>query len=210
MIGKLTTQYCSGVIMQKWISFAVESWNSLKTRMLDKSTKEKEDKMCKISIKKDDLKQDDILRVLNVSQSVISRPLKEHRVSVLEKGNRLYIDSWEQGIATEALWYKCTWCIIWWPHDTVKSGYWDQDQTLEYDVRPTLDSLDGQNMVLRNDIARPHFPRIIEELKKQQNISSLPWPSLLSGLNPIEHVWDKLSWHVETGNQPYQNHFEFC
>ena len=67
-----------------------------------------------------------------------------------------------------------------------------QDQILESDVRPPLDSLDGQNMVLRDDITRPHFTRIIEEYKNQQNIASLPRPSLLPDLNPIEHMWDKL------------------
>ena len=49
-------------------------------RMLDKSTK-KEDRMCKIAIRNADMKQDDIARVLYVSQSVVSRPLKEHRES---------------------------------------------------------------------------------------------------------------------------------
>ena len=39
------------------------------------------------------------------------------------------------------------------------------DQILEYGVWPPLDSLDGQNMVLRDDIARPHFTRIIEKTK---------------------------------------------
>ena len=38
-----------------------------------------------------------------------------------------------------------------------------QDQILESDVRPSLKSLDGQNMVLRDDIARPHCTRINEE-----------------------------------------------
>ena len=47
--------------------------------MLDKSTKKKEDRMCKIAIRKACMKQDDIASVLNVSQSVVSRPLKEHR-----------------------------------------------------------------------------------------------------------------------------------
>ena len=51
MNRKLTTQYCPEVDMQKWISFAVESCNSLKTHMLDKSTKKKEDRMCKIAIR---------------------------------------------------------------------------------------------------------------------------------------------------------------
>ena len=67
-----------------------------------------------------------------------------------------------------------------------------QDEILESGVRSPLDSLDGQNTVLRDDIARPHCTRIIEEYKNQQNIASLPWPSLLLDLNPIEHVWDKL------------------
>ena len=67
-----------------------------------------------------------------------------------------------------------------------------QDQILESGVRPTLDSLNGQNMVLQDDIARPHFTRIIEKNKNQQNIACLQRPSLLRGLNPIEHVWDKL------------------
>ena len=39
----------------------------------------------KIAIRNAGMKQDDIARVLNVSQSVVSRPLKEHRVAVLQK-----------------------------------------------------------------------------------------------------------------------------
>ena len=58
--------------------------------------------------------------------------------------------------------------------------------------RSLLDSLDGQNMVLPDDIARPHCTHIIEEYKNQQYIASLPQPSLLPDLNSIEHVWDKL------------------
>ena len=67
-----------------------------------------------------------------------------------------------------------------------------QDEFLESGVRSRLDSLDGQNMVLRDDIARPHCTRINEEYKNQQNTVSLPRPSALPDLNPIEHVWDKL------------------
>ena len=48
------------------------------------------------------------------------------------------------------------------------------DEILESGVRSPLDLLDGQNMVLRDDIARPHCTRIIEKYKNQQNISSLP------------------------------------
>ena len=38
-----------------------------------------------------------------------------------------------------------------------------QDEILESGVRPPLDSLDGRNKVLRDDVARPHCTRIIEE-----------------------------------------------
>ena len=60
-----------------------------------------------------------------------------------------------------------------------------QSEILESGVRSPLDSIDGQNMVLPDDIARPHCTRIIEKYKNQQNIASLPWPSLLLDLNPI-------------------------
>ena len=43
--------------------------------------------MCKIAITDAGMKQDYIARVLNVSLSAISRPLKEHRES---KRNRLH------------------------------------------------------------------------------------------------------------------------
>ena len=46
-----------------------------------------------------------------------------------------------------------------------------QDEIPEAGVRSPLDSLDGQNMVLRDDIARPYCTRIIEEHKNQQNIA---------------------------------------
>ena len=45
-------------------------------RMLDKYTKKKEDRMCKIAIRNAGMKQGDIARVLNVFQSVESRLLK--------------------------------------------------------------------------------------------------------------------------------------
>ena len=44
--------------------------------------------MCKIAIRNAGMKHDDIARVFNVSQSVVSRPLKEDRVAVLEKRKR--------------------------------------------------------------------------------------------------------------------------
>ena len=79
-------------------------------RMLDKSTKKKEDKMCKIAIRNAGLKQNDIARVLNVSQSAVSRPLKEHRESgIISKRKRstLILECKES-----LLKHYGTWCII--------------------------------------------------------------------------------------------------
>ena len=42
-----------------------------------------------------------------------------------------------------------------------------QDQILESGVRPPLDSLDGRNKVLRDNVARSHCTHIIEEYKNQ-------------------------------------------
>ena len=76
--------------------------------MLDKSTKKKEDRMCKIAIRNAGMKQDDIARVLNMSQSVVSRPLKEHRESgsiTKRKRSTLILECKET--VTEALW-----CVV--------------------------------------------------------------------------------------------------
>ena len=78
--------------------------------MLDKSTKKKEDRMCKIAIRDAGMKQDDIARVLNVSQGVVNRPLKEHRESssiTKRKRSTLILDGKEL-----LLKHYGTWCII--------------------------------------------------------------------------------------------------
>ena len=50
--------------------------------------------MCKIAIWNTGMKQDDITRVLNVSQSGVSRPLKGHRENgSITKKETVYIDS---------------------------------------------------------------------------------------------------------------------
>ena len=88
--------------------------------MFDKSTKKKEDRMSKIAIRNAGMKQDDIARVLNVSQSVVSRLLKEHRESGSKKRSTLILECKEL-----LLKHYGTWCNIWRPPDTVKGGYWD-------------------------------------------------------------------------------------
>ena len=49
--------------------------------------------------------------------------------------------------------------------------------------------------VHNNNIGR-YSSYLWQEYKNQQNIASLPRPSLLPDLNPIKHVWDMLSWRV--------------
>ena len=49
--------------------------------------------MCKIAILTAGMKQDDIARVFNGSQSVVSRPLKKHREWQYYKNETVYIDS---------------------------------------------------------------------------------------------------------------------
>ena len=78
--------------------------------MLDKSTKKKEDRMCKIAISYAGMKQDGNAMVLNVSQSVVSRSLKEHRQSGSirkRKWSTLILECKEL-----LLKHYGTWCII--------------------------------------------------------------------------------------------------
>ena len=66
--------------------------------------------MCIIAIRNAGMKQDGIVRLLNVSQSVVSRPLKEHRVSgsiTKRKRSTLILECKEL-----LLKHYCTWCII--------------------------------------------------------------------------------------------------
>ena len=77
--------------------------------MLDQSTK-KGAKMCKIEIRIAGMKQDDIARLLNVPQSAVSRPLKEHRENgSITKRKRPIL-----GLECKELLLKHygTWCII--------------------------------------------------------------------------------------------------
>ena len=78
--------------------------------MLDKSTKKKGDRMCKIAIRDAGMKQDDIARVLNVSQSVVSKPLKEHRERASITKRKLSTSNIE--CKELLLKHYGTWCII--------------------------------------------------------------------------------------------------
>ena len=68
------------------------------------------ERMCKITIRNAGMKQDDIARVFNVSQSVVSRPLKEQRESGSirkRKGSSLILECKKL-----LLKHYGTWCII--------------------------------------------------------------------------------------------------
>ena len=76
--------------------------------MLNKSKKEKENRMCKIAIRNAVMKQDDIVRVLNVPQSVVSRSLKEHRKSgstTKRKRSTLILECKELLLKHYGMWY---------------------------------------------------------------------------------------------------------
>ena len=78
--------------------------------MLDTSTKQKENRMCKIAIRNAGMKQDDTARVLDVSLSVVSRPLKEHRESgsiTKRKRSTLILECKELLLKRYG-----TWCIV--------------------------------------------------------------------------------------------------
>ena len=78
--------------------------------MLDKSTKKKEDRVCKIAMRNAGMKQNDISRVLKGSPSAVSRPLKEHRESgsiTKRKRSTLILECKEL-----LLKHYGTWCII--------------------------------------------------------------------------------------------------
>ena len=79
--------------------------------------------MCKIAIRNSGMTQDDIERVLNVSKSVVSRPLKDLRESdSIRKRKRSTLI-----LECKELLLKLydTLNIIWRSPDTVKGGYWD-------------------------------------------------------------------------------------
>ena len=46
--------------------------------------------------------------------------------------------------------------------------------------------------ILMHDNARPHVARICQQFLNRNNVNILPWPSLSSDMNPIEHIWDYL------------------
>ena len=56
--------------------------------------------------------------------------------------------------------------------------------------------------VFQHDNARPHTARITVAYFNNQNIRTLPWPSLSPDLSPIERLWDELDRRLRVRNVP--------
>ena len=64
-------------------------------------------------------------------------------------------------------------------------------EVLRPHVLPFL-QVHGHHITLRQDNAPPHVAQVVTDLISQQNIPTLPWPTVLSDLSLIEQVWDEM------------------
>ena len=108
------------------------------------------DRMCKIAIRNAGMKQDNTAMVLNVPQCVVNRPLKEHRESggiTKRKRSTSILPCKELLLKHRGALSDDHLIQLKMVTGTLNAQKY-QDEILESVVRPPLDSLDGQNMVL--------------------------------------------------------------
>ena len=58
----------------------------------------------------------------------------------------------------------------------------------------------GENFILMDDNARPHWARVVERYLERETIQRFDWPTCSSDVNPIEHVWNMLQTAIPRRN----------
>jgi transposase len=56
-----------------------------------------------------------------------------------------------------------------------------------------------------DDNTRPHRSRAVTAYLQSEAVTSVPWPAMSPGLNPIEHIWDMLCRRMHAREPPVQN-----
>ncbi|GFW26898.1 transposable element Tcb2 transposase [Trichonephila clavipes] len=76
-----------------------------------------------------------------------------------------------------------------------RSPYRRADEILRPHVIPYAGAI-GDSFVFQDDNARPHRPRLVENMLEAETIQRMELPACSPDLNPIEHVWDMLGRHI--------------
>ncbi|GFU39355.1 transposable element Tcb2 transposase [Trichonephila clavipes] len=66
------------------------------------------------------------------------------------------------------------------------------DDILRPHVVPFINGLLGT--IFQHGNARPHTARVAQDFLR--HFQTLPWPARSPDLSPVEHVWDRLKWHM--------------
>ncbi|GFY05001.1 transposable element Tcb2 transposase [Trichonephila clavipes] len=75
------------------------------------------------------------------------------------------------------------------------------DEILRPRVIPYAGAI-GDSFVFQDDYARPHRPRLVENMLEAETIQRMGWPACSPDLIPIEHVWDILGRRIAARRRP--------